>query len=80
MLTISAVKLNTYNRVSFGETQQKNNQNSKVGVMSIDKNAPESIHMCDFPSYKEELSFPELEPSIMVRIKYTQGVTRNKKR
>jgi hypothetical protein len=45
MLTISAVKLNAYNKVSFGETRKvKNNQNSKVGVMSIDKNANARIN------------------------------------
>ena len=44
MLTISTVKLNTYNRVSFGETKQKNNQNSKVGVMSLDRNANARIN------------------------------------
>lgn len=30
-------------------------------VISVDKGAQPSIHMCDFPSYKEELSFPEIE-------------------
>ena len=36
MLTVSTVKFNTYNRISFGESQL-NNRNSKVGVMSLDK-------------------------------------------
>ncbi|MBO5385816.1 hypothetical protein J6A64_05820 [bacterium] len=45
MLTISAVKLNTYKNISFGNKQQQvNNRNSKVGVMSIDKNANARIN------------------------------------
>ena len=43
MLTISQVKLNTYNRISFTENKN-NNRNSKVGVMSIDKNANARIN------------------------------------
>ncbi len=30
-------------------------------VVSVDKNAPQSVHMCDFPKYNESLSFPEIE-------------------
>lgn len=30
-------------------------------VLSVDKNAPESVHMCDYPSVREELNFPEIE-------------------
>ncbi|MBD9009421.1 MAG: isoleucine--tRNA ligase [Clostridiales bacterium] len=30
-------------------------------VISVDKNAPESIHLCDYPKYRDELSFPEIE-------------------
>lgn len=30
-------------------------------VVSVDKNAPESIHLCDFPKYNEAFSFPEIE-------------------
>ncbi len=30
-------------------------------VVSVDKDAPESIHLCDFPKYNNELSFPEIE-------------------
>lgn len=37
MLTISAVKLNTYRNISFKGNNNINN-NSKVGVMSLDKN------------------------------------------
>ena len=46
MLTISQVKLNTYNRISFTQNNKKqvNNRNSKVGVMSIDKNANARIN------------------------------------
>lgn len=44
MLTISPVKVNTYNRISFGEKQKVNNRNSKVGVMSLDRNAKARIN------------------------------------
>ncbi len=44
MLTISAVKLNTYNRISFCENQKQSNNNSKVGVMSLDRNASARIN------------------------------------
>ena len=30
-------------------------------VISVDKNAPESVHICDYPKYDEALSFPEIE-------------------
>lgn len=30
-------------------------------VLSVDKNAPESVHLCDYPKIREELSFPEIE-------------------
>ena len=30
-------------------------------VLSVDKNAPESVHLCDYPSMDEKLSFPEIE-------------------
>ena len=30
-------------------------------VISVDKNAPESVHLCDYPKYRDELSFPEIE-------------------
>ncbi len=30
-------------------------------VLSVDKNAPESVHLCDYPNIREELSFPEIE-------------------
>jgi len=46
MLTISPVKLNTnFNKkyISFGE-KQANNINSKVGVMSIDRNNNARVH------------------------------------
>ncbi len=33
-------------------------------VRSIDKNAPESIHLCDFPQYDEKLIDTELEKSM----------------
>ncbi len=30
-------------------------------VLSVDKSAPESIHLCDFPAVRPELNFPEIE-------------------
>ena len=30
-------------------------------VLSVDKDAPESVHLCDYPKVREELSFPEIE-------------------
>ncbi len=30
-------------------------------VLSVDKNAPKSIHLCDFPKVREDLIFPEIE-------------------
>ena len=30
-------------------------------VLSVDKNAPESIHLCDFPSVREDFCFLEIE-------------------
>ena len=30
-------------------------------VISVDKNAPLSIHLCDFPKAREEFDFPEIE-------------------
>ncbi len=30
-------------------------------VLSVDKTAPESIHLCDFPVVRPELNFPEIE-------------------
>ena len=30
-------------------------------VISVDKNAPESVHLCDYPKYRDELNFPEIE-------------------
>ena len=30
-------------------------------VLSVDKNAPESVHMCDFPQAREEFNFPQIE-------------------
>lgn len=44
MLTISPININTYNKISFGKTQQMNNRNSKVGVMSLDRNANARIN------------------------------------
>lgn len=47
MLTISPVKLNTnFNKkyISFGEKQTSNNADSKVGVMSIDRNNNARVH------------------------------------
>lgn len=30
-------------------------------VLSVDKNAPESVHLCDFPVVREDFKFPEIE-------------------
>ncbi len=30
-------------------------------VLSVDKNAPESVHLCDFPQAREEFNFAEIE-------------------
>ena len=30
-------------------------------VLSVDKTAPESVHLCDFPAVREEFRFPEIE-------------------
>jgi len=44
MLTINPVRLNTTKKyISFGESEL-NNRNSKVGVMSLDKNANSRIN------------------------------------
>lgn len=46
MLTINPVKMNTYNKkyISFGKNQNNHNTNSKIGVMSLDKNANTKIN------------------------------------
>lgn len=33
-------------------------------VRTVDKNAPESIHLCDFPEVNESMIDPELEASM----------------
>lgn len=44
MLTISPVKLNTYNNRYITFTKNTNNESSKVGVMSLDKNSNAKIN------------------------------------
>ncbi len=48
-------------------------------VVSLDKNAPESVHLCDFPTADESMTDPELERAMesVLKIKTLGSAARN---